>query len=101
MGLFNFVKDAGEKLWDAVTANHDKDDQAKKVQEHLNKTGIPDADKVNVQIADGKATVTGDGLSQEAKRKNSGCRGGISPGLAALTIRLKPRRQRLKVSFIP
>lgn len=32
MGLFNFVKDAGEKLWDAVTANanHDKDDQAKK-----------------------------------------------------------------------
>ena len=48
MGLFNFVKDAGEKLWDAVTGQHDKDDQAKKVQEHLNKTGIPDADKVNV-----------------------------------------------------
>lgn len=42
MGLFNFVKDAGEKLWDAVTGQHDKDDQAKKVQEHLNKTGIPD-----------------------------------------------------------
>ncbi len=30
MGLFNFVKDAGEKLWDAVTGQHDKDDQAKK-----------------------------------------------------------------------
>ena len=28
MGLFNFVKDAGEKLWDAVTGQHDKDDQA-------------------------------------------------------------------------
>ena len=69
MGLFNFVKDAGEKLWDAVTGQHDKDDQAKKVQEHLSKTGIPDADKVNIQIADGKATVTGDGLSQEAKEK--------------------------------
>ena len=69
MGLFNFVKDAGEKLWDAVTGNHDKDDLAKKVQEHLNKTGIPDADKVNVQVTDGKATVTGDGLSQEAKEK--------------------------------
>lgn len=27
MGLFNFVKDAGEKLWDAVTGQHDKDDQ--------------------------------------------------------------------------
>lgn len=49
-----------KKLWDAVTANHDKDDQAKS-PEHLNKTGIPDADKVNVQIADGKATVTGMG----------------------------------------
>ena len=34
MGLFNFVKDAGEKtLRDAVTGQHDKDDQAKKVQE--------------------------------------------------------------------
>ena len=41
MGLFNFVKDAGEKLWDAVTGNHDKDDLAKKVQDHLHKTGIP------------------------------------------------------------
>lgn len=69
MGLFNFVKDAGEKLWDAVTGNHDKDDLAKKVQDHLSKTGIPDAEKVNVQVADGKATVTGDGLSQEAKEK--------------------------------
>lgn len=41
----------------------------KKVQEHLNKTGIPDADKVDVQINEGKATVSGDGLSQEAKEK--------------------------------
>ena len=23
MGLFNFVKDAGEKLWDAVTGQHE------------------------------------------------------------------------------
>lgn len=69
MGLFNFVKDAGEKLWDAVTGNRGGDELAKKVQEHLSKTGIPDADKVNVQIAEGKATVSGDGLSQEAKEK--------------------------------
>ncbi len=87
MGLFNFVKDAGEKLWDAVTGQHDKDDQAKKVQEHLNKTGIPDADKVNIQIADGKATVTGDGLSQEAKEKNPCCGGGIFPVLPVSMIR--------------
>lgn len=86
MGLFNFVKDAGEKLWDAVTGQHDKDDQAKKVQEHLSKTGIPDADKVNIQIADGKATVTGDGLSQRRRRKSL-LRWGIFPVLPVLMIR--------------
>lgn len=37
MGLFNFVKDAGEKLWDAVTGQHDKDDQAKKVPSEQNR----------------------------------------------------------------
>lgn len=88
MGLFNFVKDAGEKLWDAVTGQHDKDDQAKKVQEHLNKTGIPDADKVNIQIADGKATVTGDGLSQEAKEKILVAVGNIS-GIASVDDQVK------------
>lgn len=40
MGLFNFVKDAGEKLWDAVTGNHDKDDLAKKVQEQDRKSVV-------------------------------------------------------------
>ncbi|EEQ3744836.1 potassium binding protein Kbp [Escherichia coli] len=88
MGLFNFVKDAGEKLWDAVTGQHDKDDQAKKVQEHLNKTGIPDADKVNIQIADGKATVTGDGLSQEEKEKILVAVGNIS-GIASVDDQVK------------
>ena len=88
MGLFNFVKDAGEKLWDAVTGNHDKDDLAKKVQDHLNKTGIPDADKVNVQIADGKAPVTGDGLSQEAKEKILIAVGNIS-GIASVEDQVK------------
>ena len=87
-GLFNFVKDAGEKLWDAVTGQHDKDDQAKKVQEHLSKTGIPDADKVNIQIADGKATVTGDGLSQEAKEKILVAVGNIS-GFASVVYQVK------------
>ena len=88
MGLFNFVKDAGEKLWDAVTGNHDKDDLAKKVQDHLNKTGNPDADKVNVQIADGKAPVTGDGLSQEAKEKILIAVGNIS-GIASVEDQVK------------
>ncbi|HGL5882423.1 TPA: peptidoglycan-binding protein LysM [Citrobacter koseri] len=98
MGLFNFVKDAGEKLWDAVTGNHDKDDLAKKVQEHLNKTGIPDADKVNVQVTDGKATVTGDGLSQEAKEKILIAIGNIS-GIGSVEDQVKTSAPAAKSQF--
>ncbi len=64
MGLFSFVKEAGEKLWDAVST-----DAGSKIQDHLNKLGIPDSDKVNVSVNDGTATVSGDGLSQELKEK--------------------------------
>lgn len=66
MGLFNFVKEAGEKLWDAV---HGGDDQNKKLQEHINKLGLPDSDKVDVKVNGDTVTVTGDGLSQELKEK--------------------------------
>lgn len=66
MGLFNFVKDAGEKLWDTVTGAAD---QSAKLKEHLDKSGLPDTDKVDVQVVDGKAVVTGDGISQELKEK--------------------------------
>ncbi|AFJ48501.1 peptidoglycan-binding protein LysM [Shimwellia blattae] len=69
MGLFSFVKDAGEKLWDTVSGHTSSDDMAKKVQDHLNKVGVPGADKVTVQVNDGKATVTGDNLTQEEKEK--------------------------------
>ncbi|MER1979345.1 BON domain-containing protein, partial [Pseudocitrobacter faecalis] len=47
MGLFNFVKEAGEKLWDKLTDSH----------------------KDQVTVGDGKASVTGDGLTQEEKEK--------------------------------
>ncbi|MFB6326880.1 peptidoglycan-binding protein LysM [Pantoea deleyi] len=66
MGLFNFVKEAGEKLWDAV---HGGDDQDKKLQDHINKLGLPDSDKVDVKVNGDTVTVTGDGLSQELKEK--------------------------------
>ena len=59
MGLLSFVKEAGEKIWDSVSGHNDAAAQNAKVQEHLKKTGIPDADKVQVQVDDGKATVTG------------------------------------------
>lgn len=67
MGLFNFVKEAGEKLWDNLT---DHKGQSDKITEHLKKLNIPGADKVQVNVTDGKASVTGDGLTQEQKEKS-------------------------------
>ncbi|WP_241645383.1 peptidoglycan-binding protein LysM [Rosenbergiella metrosideri] len=66
MGLFDFVKEAGEKIWDSVTSH---DDAATKIQDHLKKLGIPGADKVQVNVEGDKATVSGDGISQELKEK--------------------------------
>ena len=66
MGLFDFVKEAGEKIWDSVTSH---DDAATKIQDHLKKLGIPGADKVQVNVDGDKATVSGDGISQELKEK--------------------------------
>jgi Uncharacterized protein containing LysM domain len=69
MGLLSFVKEAGEKLWDSVTG-HDGAEQSKKLETHINDLGIPGAANVKVDVAsDGTATVSGDGLSQEAKEK--------------------------------
>lgn len=67
MGIFNFVKEAGEKLWDNLTESHKN--AGDKVSEHLKKLNIPGADKVQVTVTDGKASVTGDGLTQEQKEK--------------------------------
>lgn len=67
MGLFNFVKEAGEKLWDNLT---DHKGQSDKIIEHLKKLNIPGSDKVQVNVTDGKASVTGDGLTQEQKEKS-------------------------------
>ncbi|MEJ5112561.1 peptidoglycan-binding protein LysM [Erwinia billingiae] len=66
MGLFNFVKEAGEKLWDSVTGG---DDQSKKLQEHITKLNLPGSDKIDVKVADGKASISGDAISQELKEK--------------------------------
>ncbi|EJL91148.1 peptidoglycan-binding protein [Pantoea sp. RIT-PI-b] len=66
MGLFDFVKEAGEKLWDAVSGG---DDASKKLQDHINKLGLPDSDKVKVDVKGDTVTVTGDGISQELKEK--------------------------------
>jgi len=64
--LFNFVKEAGEKLWDAVSGH---DDPSKKLKDHIDKLGLPDSDKVNVAVNGDTVTVSGDGISQELKEK--------------------------------
>jgi HSP20 family molecular chaperone IbpA len=73
MGLLNFVKEAGEKIWDAVSGDS-KEDRAEKLKKHIDGLNLPGAEKVNIDVAeDGTATVTGDVASQEDKEKNSGC----------------------------
>lgn len=60
MGLLSFVKEAGEKIWDAVSGGS-KEDQADKLKKHIDSLNLPGAEKVNINVADdGTATVTGD-----------------------------------------
>ena len=69
MGLLNFVKEAGEKIWDAVSGDS-KEDRADKLKKHIDGLNLPGAEKVNIDVAeDGTATVTGDVASQEDKEK--------------------------------
>lgn len=68
MGLFSFVKDAGEKLWDSVSANK-PEDQSAKLKDHLEKVGLPGADKVDVKVDDSTVTVGGEAVDQALKEK--------------------------------
>ena len=69
MGLLNFMKEAGEKIWDAVSGDS-KEDRADKLKKHIDGLNLPGAEKVNIDVAeDGTATVTGDVASQEDKEK--------------------------------
>jgi len=69
VGLLSFVKDAGEKIWDAVSGGS-KEDQAEKLKKHIDSLNLPGAEKVKIEIADdGTATVAGDVGSQEDKEK--------------------------------
>ena len=69
MGLLSFVKDAGEKIWDAVSGGS-KEDRAEKLKKHIDDLNLPGAEKVNIDVADdGTATITGDVGSQEDKEK--------------------------------
>lgn len=69
MGLLSFVKEAGEKILDAVSGGS-KEDQAEKLKKHIGSLNLPGAENVSIAVAeDGSATVTGDVGSQEDKEK--------------------------------
>ncbi len=40
MGLLNFVKEAGEKIWDAVSGDS-KEDRAEKLKKHIDGLNLP------------------------------------------------------------
>lgn len=66
MGLFNFVKEAGEKLWDSLSGHQDQD---KKLLQYINKLGLPGLDKVKIATQGDTVTLNGDGITQELKEK--------------------------------
>ncbi|MCU6239930.1 peptidoglycan-binding protein LysM [Enterobacter asburiae] len=69
MGLFSFVKDAGEKVWDAVSGSS-KNNHADKLKAHINSLNIPGAEKVDFTVEeDGIATVAGALGTLENKEK--------------------------------
>lgn len=78
MSLFSFVKDAGEKLLDAVS-DKSPEGLGQTLKSHLQKLNLPGADKVDVKVDEnGKAEVSGEGLSQEAKEKMMVAVGNVS-----------------------
>ncbi|AIQ99376.1 peptidoglycan-binding protein LysM [Pluralibacter gergoviae] len=88
MSLFSFVKDAGEKLLDAVS-DKSPESLGQTLKSHLQKLNLPGADKVDVKVDEnGKAEVSGDGLSQEAKEKMMVAVGNVS-GIAEVVNNMK------------
>ncbi|MFI3014270.1 peptidoglycan-binding protein LysM [Klebsiella aerogenes] len=89
MGLFNFIKEAGEKIWGGASVSG-SEDKTEMLHSYIKKLGIPGAENVSVQVNEGgTATVTGDVQSQEAKEKilvAAGNVAGISAVNDAMTV---------------
>lgn len=68
MGLFSFVKEAGEKLWDSVTG-HGPDDQSAKLKAYLEKVGLSGVTNMDVKVEDGTVKVGGEAADQALKEK--------------------------------
>lgn len=68
MGLFSFVKGAGEKLWDNLTKKGE--DKSEKLKSHLENSGVDGVENVNISVDDnGVVNVSGDAVDQETKEK--------------------------------
>lgn len=65
MGLFSFVKNAGEKLFGG---SESPEEQATKVKDHVSKFGF-DLSGVSFAVADGKVTVSGQAKNLDEKQK--------------------------------
>ena len=73
MGLFEFARDAGEKLRGAVVDLFDGDDNKahaaeKEIKEEIEKHQLP-VDDLNIKLEKGRAILQGRAASQEAREK--------------------------------
>ena len=63
MGLFDFVKDIGEKIFGS------DDDPAEKIKEHIESRN-PGIKDLSVEFKDGQVNLSGDAASAEARGKS-------------------------------
>lgn len=69
MSIFNFVKEAGEKIWDSVSGENSAE-QTEKLNSHIKSLDIQGTDDINIQVSgDDSVSITGNALTQEAKEK--------------------------------
>ncbi|MGL4724965.1 MAG: peptidoglycan-binding protein LysM [Scandinavium sp.] len=87
MGLINFIKEAGEKLFHTDNSNSEK---AEKIKAHINTLNVPGASNINVNIDDsGVASLSGNADTQQTADKLVVAAGnieGISDVNNALTV---------------
>lgn len=69
MGLLNFVKEVGEKIWDVVFGDS-KEDWVEKLKKYIDGFNLSGVEKVNIDVVeDGIVMVIGDVVLQEDKEK--------------------------------
>lgn len=66
MGIFAFVKEAGEKLWDSLVGNEAQ--AAESLKEHVAKVGLGNPN-IQVSVEGDKVIAAGEVASQEEKEK--------------------------------